>query len=78
VVHASADLYSLGENEKAGFHLSSHSERRAISRRTWPDPASSMQIHSPSPGQLALREPKPGDGFLCLRYAALLIRAPRT
>jgi catechol 2,3-dioxygenase-like lactoylglutathione lyase family enzyme len=44
VVHASADWYSLGENEKAGFHLSF---QRAPGHQppTWPDPASSMQIH---------------------------------
>jgi catechol 2,3-dioxygenase-like lactoylglutathione lyase family enzyme len=44
VVHAHADWYSVGENEKAGFHLSF---QRAPGHQppTWPDPASSMQIH---------------------------------
>ena len=44
VVHASADWFSLGENEKAGFDLSF---QRAPGHQppTWPDPASSMQIH---------------------------------
>ena len=44
VVHADADWYSVGEREKAGFHLSL---QRAPGHQppTWPDPASSMQLH---------------------------------
>ena len=46
MVHASADWYSLGENEKAGFHLSFQRAPGHDSQPpTWPDPASSMQIH---------------------------------
>jgi hypothetical protein len=44
VVYAHDDWYSVGESEKAGFHLSF---QRAPGHRppTWPDPASSMQLH---------------------------------
>jgi catechol 2,3-dioxygenase-like lactoylglutathione lyase family enzyme len=44
VVYAHADWYSVGESENAGFHLSF---QRAPGHQspTWPDPASSMQVH---------------------------------
>jgi hypothetical protein len=44
VVYAHADWYSVGESEKAGFHLSF---QRAPGHQPppWPDPASSMQLH---------------------------------
>lgn len=44
VVYASPDWYSVGESEKAGFHLSF---QRAPGHQppTWPDSASSMQLH---------------------------------
>jgi catechol 2,3-dioxygenase-like lactoylglutathione lyase family enzyme len=44
VVHADPDWYSVGEGERAGFHLSF---QRAPEHQppTWPDPASSMQAH---------------------------------
>jgi catechol 2,3-dioxygenase-like lactoylglutathione lyase family enzyme len=44
VVFAHTDWYSVGESEKADFHLSF---QRAPGHQppTWPDPASSMQLH---------------------------------
>jgi len=44
VVYAQADWYSVGESEEADFHLSF---QRAPGHQppTWPDPASSMQLH---------------------------------
>jgi catechol 2,3-dioxygenase-like lactoylglutathione lyase family enzyme len=44
VVYAYADWCSVGESETADFHLSF---QRAPGHRppTWPDPASSMQLH---------------------------------
>ena len=44
VVHADPDWYSVGESERAAFHLSF---QRAPGHQppTWPDPASSMQAH---------------------------------
>jgi predicted enzyme related to lactoylglutathione lyase len=44
VVHADRDWYSVGESERAGFHLSF---QRSPDHQppTWPDPASSMQAH---------------------------------
>jgi catechol 2,3-dioxygenase-like lactoylglutathione lyase family enzyme len=44
VVFADADWYSVGESEQAGFHLSF---QRAPGHQppTWPDAASSMQLH---------------------------------
>jgi catechol 2,3-dioxygenase-like lactoylglutathione lyase family enzyme len=44
VVYAHPDWYSVGESEKASFHLSF---QRAPGHQppTWPDPASSMQLH---------------------------------
>jgi catechol 2,3-dioxygenase-like lactoylglutathione lyase family enzyme len=44
VVYSDPDWYSVGESEKAGFHLSF---QRAPEHRppTWPDPTSSMQLH---------------------------------
>jgi catechol 2,3-dioxygenase-like lactoylglutathione lyase family enzyme len=44
VVYRSPDWCSLGESEGAAFHLSF---QRAPGHRppTWPDPASSMQLH---------------------------------
>jgi predicted enzyme related to lactoylglutathione lyase len=44
VVHADPDWYSVGENEKAEFHLS-FQRSPAHQPPTWPDPASSMQLH---------------------------------
>jgi catechol 2,3-dioxygenase-like lactoylglutathione lyase family enzyme len=44
VVHADADWYSVGEREKPGFHLS-FQRARGHQPPTWPDPASSMQLH---------------------------------
>jgi predicted enzyme related to lactoylglutathione lyase len=44
VFYAHADWFSVGESEKASFHLSF---QRAPGHQppTWPDPASSMQLH---------------------------------
>ena len=44
VVFAHEDWYSVGESEEADFHLSF---QRAPGHQppTWPDPASSMQVH---------------------------------
>jgi catechol 2,3-dioxygenase-like lactoylglutathione lyase family enzyme len=44
VVYTDPDWYSVGENEQAEFHLSF---QRAPCHQppTWPDPASSMQLH---------------------------------
>jgi catechol 2,3-dioxygenase-like lactoylglutathione lyase family enzyme len=44
VVHANADWYSVGESENAGFHLS-FQRSPGHQPPTWPDPASSMQLH---------------------------------
>ena len=44
VVHAHADWYSVGESENAGFHLS-FQRSPGHQPPTWPDPASSMQLH---------------------------------
>jgi hypothetical protein len=44
VVYTDPDWYSVGEGERADFHLSF---QRAPEHQppTWPDPASSMQLH---------------------------------
>jgi catechol 2,3-dioxygenase-like lactoylglutathione lyase family enzyme len=44
VVYSDPDWYSVGQGEKASFHLSF---QRSPNHRppTWPDPASSMQVH---------------------------------
>jgi len=44
VVHADPDWYSIGEGERAGFHLS-FQRSPGHQPPTWPDPASSMQAH---------------------------------
>jgi catechol 2,3-dioxygenase-like lactoylglutathione lyase family enzyme len=44
VVHSNADWYSVGESENAGFHLS-FQRSPGHQPPTWPDPASSMQLH---------------------------------
>ena len=44
VVHAHGDWYSVGESENAGFHLS-FQRSPGHQPPTWPDPASSMQLH---------------------------------
>jgi catechol 2,3-dioxygenase-like lactoylglutathione lyase family enzyme len=44
IVHTDPDWFSVGESERAEFHLSF---QRSPEHRppTWPDPASSMQLH---------------------------------
>jgi hypothetical protein len=44
VVYAHADWCSIGESEKASFHLSFQGAP-GHQPPTWPDPASSMQLH---------------------------------
>jgi catechol 2,3-dioxygenase-like lactoylglutathione lyase family enzyme len=44
VVYNDPDWYSVGQSEKASFHLSFQRSPRH-EPPTWPDPASSMQVH---------------------------------
>jgi catechol 2,3-dioxygenase-like lactoylglutathione lyase family enzyme len=44
VVYAHPDWYSIGESEESAFHLSFQRAPGHVPP-TWPDPASSMQLH---------------------------------
>lgn len=44
IVYAAPDWYAVGETRDAGFHLS-FQRAPGYQPPTWPDPASSMQLH---------------------------------